>query len=78
MVPVSGIAAAHDARHQEVADHAGVGDRVLVLEARPVDALALCHLSSLLHFLTRALSSSPNTSNRSPLKRCSSSSSIGW
>src|SRR5205823_7061281 len=42
-----GIAAADDARHQDVADPAGVGDRVLVLEARIVDALALGHLSSL-------------------------------
>ena len=39
--------------------------------------LAICRLSFTVYF-TLALRSSPNTSNRSPLKRCSSISSIGW
>ena len=37
---------------------------------------AICRFS--FAYFTRALSSSPNTSNRSPVKRCSSISSIGW
>ncbi len=39
-----GIAAADDARHQDAADAAGIGDGVFVLEAGIVDALALGHL----------------------------------
>src|SRR5262245_23094030 len=39
------ITAADDTRHHDVADAAGVGDRVLVLEAGIVDALALGHLT---------------------------------
>ena len=38
--------------------------------------LAICRLS--FTYFTLALRSSPKTSNRSPVKRCNSISSIGW